>query len=99
MRWTEIAAYAQERGLPLPTYRQMDLWTRNDKLTAEMREDSRGRYRWWPDSEVAVALLVARFLAAGFRVDLAFKLARAELRDLTRTVVTDDVTVSVKVVS
>jgi hypothetical protein len=28
MRWTEIQAYAAERDIPLPTYRQMDLWTR-----------------------------------------------------------------------
>ena len=76
MRWTEIEAHATENGLPLPTYRLMDRWTRDGLLMAEFKGDQRGRYRWWPPAEVAVALTVARLTAVGLTVDLAFTLAR-----------------------
>lgn len=79
MRWTEIVDYAEPAGYTLPTYRQMDIWTRAGLLTAEFRGDRHGRYRWWPPEEVEAALTVARLVAdLGMSSDLAFKLARSE---------------------
>lgn len=77
MRWTEIAeAYGHTPGLALPTYRQMDTWTRRGLLKAEMRGDNHGRFRWWPLTEVRAALLVAALMAYGISDELAFKVAR-----------------------
>jgi hypothetical protein len=78
MRWTEIEEYAAKHGVPLPSYRQLDRWTRQGRLTAEFRGDRHGRYRWWPPSEADAAFLVARLMKGGMDEDLAFALARAE---------------------
>jgi hypothetical protein len=86
MRWTEIEGYAREQDLILPTYRQMDIWTRTGLLKAEKRGyraaghkgDRAGVYRWWSDTERDVALLVARLAACGVGVDLAFQVARTQ---------------------
>lgn len=100
MRWTEIEEYARERDLFLPTYRQMDIWTRNGLLTANKRgkrEDSEtgrgdraGVYRDWPDGERDVALMVARLVNCGVGVELAFQMARTKPdKFLTRTLLLD----------
>lgn len=82
MRSTQIRAYAADHpDLPAPTAQQMFLWTRQGLLTAEMRGDRGGRYRWWAPAEVEVAFLVARLVRVGFRQDLAFRLARADVVD------------------
>lgn len=78
MRWTEIEEYAAVRGVPLPTYRQMDIWTRGGLLTAKFEGDRHGRFRDWSDTERDVALLVARLASVGFAVDLAFQIARTQ---------------------
>jgi DNA-binding transcriptional MerR regulator len=79
MRWTEIQAFADAReDLTVPTYRQLDIWTRNGLLKSESRGDNHGRYRWWDDTELAVAFTVARLVSVGFSVNLAFQLARTK---------------------
>lgn len=91
MRWTEIVAYFDGGPHTLPTYRQMDVWTRAGLLTAEFRGDRHGRYRWWPPTEIDVALAVARLVAdLGMNADLAFTLARSKPdTGGTRTLVLD----------
>lgn len=84
MRWTEITEWADNQGVPCPTYRQLDVWTASGRLHAEMRRGHPGgKYRWWNDSEVEVALLVARLISVGMDVDLAFDLARTRPDDLS----------------
>ena len=90
MRWTEIVHNTERDGLPLPTYRLMDTWTRDGLLKAEFKGDRHGRYRDWPDGEVGVALMVARLLKAGITAELAFRVARTQPRDGTRRCVLDD---------
>jgi hypothetical protein len=80
MRWTEIEAeYARRADVVMPTYRQMDVWTRQGLLVAETRGDHHGRYRWWPLTEVRAALLVAALMSHGMTAELAFKVARTQV--------------------
>lgn len=79
MRWTEIAeTYGDAPGVIMPTYRQMDTWTRDGKLTAETHGDRHGRYRWWAPTEVEAALMAAGLVKLGMTADLAFFVARGE---------------------
>lgn len=90
MRWTEIVDHAERLGLPVPTYRKIDLWTRHGRLNAETRGDNHGRYRWWPPTEVKAALLVACLMSAGMDEDLAFRIARIPASNAgTRTLILD----------
>ena len=78
MRWTAIEEHATRLGIPLPTYRQLDTWTRGGLIKATFQGDHHGRYRDWSDPERDVALLVARLVSVGFSVELAFQLARTK---------------------
>jgi len=79
MRKTEIEEYAfRNPEVTAPTYRQLDSWTRDGLLKVDVRGDRHGRYRDWPDAEVDAAFLVARLVALGFSVELAFQLARTK---------------------
>jgi hypothetical protein len=91
MRWAEIIDRAAAEGIDSPTYRQLDVWTASGRLTADMRSGHPGgKYRWWPDAEVEVALLVARLISIGMDVDLAFQVARtAPTPDGTRLLTLD----------
>lgn len=78
MRWTEIEGRAAETGETLPTYRLMDLWTRQGRLDANHLRGPGGKYRDWPEGEVEVALVAARLRACGMSDDLAFQVARTQ---------------------
>jgi hypothetical protein len=95
MRWAALADFAERHGLLLPTYRQMDVWTRAGLLTAEMRGDRHGQYRWWPADDIKAALTVARLAECGIDKRLGFEVARTPSDFGRHTYVVNGITVIV----
>jgi hypothetical protein len=80
MRWSEIA----ELTGSVPTYRQLDTWTRAGRLTANMQGDRWGRYRDWSADQVGLAMRATKLINAGLTVDAAFSVAGADTDTLGR---------------
>lgn len=70
--------------VPTLTRRQLDHWTRQGWLKAEIRprrEGGRGE-RWWPRQEVDVARITVRLTDAGWFAEVAARLARGVVEGL-----------------
>lgn len=70
-RSVEVAA---EAGI---TYRQLDYWTRNGWLHADVDRPGSGITRDWPLPEIAIARLMGRMTRAGLIPEVAAQAARA----------------------
>lgn len=58
------------------SYRQLDYWTRQGYLVADVANPGSGVPRTWSDGERAIAALMQALTAAGFRVAAAATIAR-----------------------
>lgn len=70
--------------VPTLTVRQLDHWTRQGWLKAEMRprkDGGRGE-RFWPRQEVDVARIMVRLTDAGWFAEVAARLARGVVEEL-----------------
>lgn len=64
-------------GTCVPTYRQLDYWTRRGWLAAdERRKAGSGHPRHWSDAELRVAEQIASLRSAGFELPTAARVAR-----------------------
>jgi hypothetical protein len=59
------------------TYRQLDYWIRAGYLLPNDAGAGAGSRRSWSDSERAVAVMMARLVAAGLTLEAAHRVARA----------------------
>jgi hypothetical protein len=66
--------------IPGVTQRQVGFWIKKGYLLPDTPPPGSGHVREWPESEIQVAQLMARLVAAGFAPGAAVKHARAALR-------------------
>jgi len=58
------------------TYRQLDYWARVGLLRPENNARGSGRPRNWPETELAVAVIIGELRALGVELHVAARLAR-----------------------
>lgn len=63
------------------TYRQVDYWCKRGYLRPLQNGQGSGVYRWWPPSEVQIALRMVALVNEGYQPAAAARRARGEAEE------------------